>query len=360
MKRFIFSSIALMVAVTSCTESGLIDMPEFYGNSIVFDTYVGKAPVTKAENATLNVLQSNLDNGGGAHIYAFETEDGNRNPELIDRSSTFMDGRLLYASSAWGYYYDRGDSDWVQDEVFWPGKVDLAFVAYNLAAESCISNQTSTQFDFEVMDEVADQVDLLVTPMIFVDENTGGDTSVGLEFYHLLSRVGFKVLATSSTDAQINIYSLKLCGSFPRTGRVNLASTTASIAPNTTGEYVSEYALFSVGDDDAAPFTIVSSECAEGEDGPQPVYSTDEDDRFMMIMPGSGENATIELVYNLSGETERHFARVQLKKADGTDLIFAAGKSYELILRIATQAIEFSAEVVEGGWIEQDDDIDVE
>ena len=57
MKRFIFSAIALMVAATACTESGIVDMPEFYGNPIVFDTYIGKTPITKADNVDINYLK---------------------------------------------------------------------------------------------------------------------------------------------------------------------------------------------------------------------------------------------------------------------------------------------------------------
>ena len=92
MKRFIFSAIALMVVTTACTESGLIDAPQFYGSRIAFDTYIGKAPITKAESVDLSYLESNAS--GGARVYAFMCETGNRDLNTIDFSSAYMDGRI--------------------------------------------------------------------------------------------------------------------------------------------------------------------------------------------------------------------------------------------------------------------------
>ena len=92
MKRFFISTIALIVAVTACTESGLIDAPQFYNSEILFDTYIGKAPVTKAENIDLTYLETS--SVGGAHLYAFMCDKGNRNISNVDFSSAYLDGRL--------------------------------------------------------------------------------------------------------------------------------------------------------------------------------------------------------------------------------------------------------------------------
>ena len=359
MKRFIFSAIALMVAATACTESGLIDTPSMYGSAIVFDTYIGKAPVTKAENISINELALPQNENGGAHVYAFMCEKGNDNPSNVDYSSAFMDGNLICTNptasvKSWSYMeFDEETNGWASQDVYWPGEVDLAFAAYNLAADACITNQTNTQFDFTVKDVVSEQVDLLAAPLTFVPETLGADTQVSLQFNHLLSRVGFKVIPTNLNTVQINIYSVKLCGAFPTTGRVDLTSTTPKIAPDTSGPYKSEYSLFS--DDES--FTITSNECKNdaGEIVAKPIYGSDPDNRYMMIMPGDATNTTLEVMYNLSGETERHYARVQLNSGNNTFPSFDAGKAYELVMRISNKAIDFSAEIVEGGWAEQSD-----
>ena len=387
MKSFIFSAIALMVVTAACTESGLIDAPQFYGSEIAFDTYIGKAPITKAESVDLAYLENNTN--GGAHVYAFMCPTGNLDLEMVDFSSAYMDGRITNVTpttyktdgsidtyGTWKYEVTNGTS-WEVEEVYWPGDVDLAFAAYNLKADDdkYISNRIGlTQFDFTVADNVSDQVDLLATPLTFVSEDKSGVTTVGLQFSHLLSRVGFKILPTNLNDITIYINSLKLCGAFPKTGHINLASAvsygsqsgTPQIIPNTSGEYATEYNLFSGNES----FSIESNACAgvDANNNPiiiaQPIYNNAsvtevtkpdeiaalEANRYMMIMPGHAANTTLEVSYMLEGETESHIARVSLKKADDSAWSFDAGKAYELVLKIANKAIEFEAEVVEGTW----------
>lgn len=370
MKRFIFSAIVLMAAATACTESGLIDTPSMYGSAIVFDTYIGKTPVTKAETVSVDSLALSMDEDGGAHLYAFMCEMENTNPANVDYSETFMDGNLICTNptasvKSWSYMeFDEETNGWASQDVYWPGAVDLAFAAYNLAADACITNQTNTQFDFTVKDVVSEQVDLLVTPLTFISETSGDDTHVSLQFSHLLSRVGFKVVPTDLNTVNINIYSVKLSGAFPKTGTVDLTSAIAEganvetprIAPNTSGEYASEYVLFSVDDASQPPFSISANEFSKVDNAivAKPVYDKRNDsnpnNRYMMIMPGDATSTTLEVVYNLSGETERHYARVALNSDTNTFTSFEAGKAYELVMRISNKAIDFSAEIVDGGW----------
>ena len=380
MKRFIFSAIALVVAATACTESGLIDMPEFYGNSIVFSTYIGKTPVTKAENADLSYLEKEVDNGGGAHVLAYMCDKGNRNSANVDFSSIYMDGRIICTTpttttvpGTWKYQ-EYISSAWSDAEAYWPGEKDLAFAAYNLKAAGKVGNvpymtnisTDKTQFDFTVSNAVSSQVDLLVTPLTFVSETPNNDTQVSLNFYHLLSRIGFKVQATDDTSAKIEIQSIKLNGSFPKSGHVDLklatkyasSIVTPVITPITEGSnaYTQAYNLFGSNES----FSILSSECFTGPSenrvaAPKPIYnnssvteSTEDDvvaalesNRFMMIMPGKQPNASIEISYKLTGESSYRYANINL----GSDWEFKAGYAYEFILKISTAAIEFEAQI---------------
>lgn len=354
MKRFFFSAIALMSAATACTESGIIETPDSYGNPIVFDTYIGKTPITKAVNMDGEELMKKVD-GNGARLYAFTCPKGQWKADQVDVDFPYMDGALYYAT-AWGYYPKSasGFSSTIEN-VYWPGwGTDLAFVAYSLNADnSKYLSGNNTQFTFTVQDKVYEQVDLLVSPLTFYTE-ANGETSVNLQLYHLLSRIGFKVLATPGTSTDIEISSVKLCGAFPKTGTVNLLSATnitgatksvPSIEPNTTGNVASYYDLFSTNE----KFTINSSNCdGTAITDAAPIYSTSEDNRYMMIMPGVVSNASIEVQYKLGTEPQSHTARIELGETN-----FKAGSAYEFIFKVSTASIEFSAEVVEGSWDEQ-------
>lgn len=376
MKRFIFSAIALIVAATSCTESGLIDTPDMYGSAIVFDTYIGKTPITKAENVDLSYLESAALNGGGARVYAFMSEKENRNPDF---TSAYMDGRIVCKTPTtykedgtvdrygeWKYEAsDENNTTWTEEEVYWPGDVDLAFAAYNLKADSRITNRSTdmTEFDFTIAENISDQVDLLATDLTYVSETDNSDTKVSLRFHHLLSRVGFSVIATNPNDnVDIAIQSLRLCGTFSKKGRVDLKSATAAIQPDSE-DYRTYYDFFQAGQ----VFTVNSNVCGsevgensiiyankkfnqsatEWEDMYVTPSSTDftpnANDRFMMIMPEQLDGAYIEVEYQLTG-AEKRFAKVELGS-----MPLKAGFAYEFVFRIATASIEFSG-VVEGDW----------
>ena len=358
MKRFIFSAIALLTAATACTESGIIETPDSYGNPIVFDTYIGKTPITKAVDMNGNLLQDKAQ-GNGVRIYAFTLPKTQWKADQVDYDFPYMDGALFY-ESGWGYYpkTESGFKAAIED-VYWPGwGTDLAFVAYslNVDASKYISGD-KTQFTFTVQDKVSEQVDLLVSPLTFVKEETG-ETPVNLQLYHLLSRIGFKVLATPGTSTDITINSVRLCGAFPETGTVNLMSATnapgapksvPSIEANTSGTIQSYYDLLDKSANEK--FSINSSECdGTAITDAAPIFgnvSTTQENRYMMIMPGLVSNASIEVEYKLGTQSQAHTARIDLGET-----YFKAGSAYEFIFKVATASIEFSG-VVEGEWDEQ-------
>ncbi len=357
MKRFIFSAIALMVAATACTESGLIDTPNMYGSAIVFDTYIGKTPVTKAESIDLDYLED--VNNGGIRIYAFMSDKGNANPSNINFSSAYMNGRIMCTEdkttqdevekSVWEYQAkvlnEENQLEWTAEDVYWPGDVDLAFVAYKADGYTPTINGDDFSFDFTIATKISEQADLLVSPLQFVSETIGNDTYVNLQFHHLLSRVGFSVIATDPNEnVDITIHSLRLCGRFPKKGKVSLKSTSASIQvydnEDNEDNYENFYDLFESGQ----PFTVNSVKCGSAVTGDDSrIYDEDLNNRFMMLMPGQLDGAYIEVEYQLTGDEER-FAKVELG-----NLSLKAGFAYEFVLEVATESIEFSG-VVEGDW----------
>jgi hypothetical protein len=274
MKRFIFSAIALMLAATACTESGIIDTPALYGNAIVFDTYIGKTPVTKAVSFSENELKES-----GVQIYAFCKDASG-----IDYTDTYLNGQLQYASG-WAYYEGTSSVD-----AYWPENYDLAFAAYSLNVEPEVSD--SFEFDFTVADAVSDQVDLLVTPLLAMSANSNGDTQVTLDFKHLLSRVGYSVYATNG-GIDIEIQNVVLNGKFPKKGKVDLKSEEAKITPyaGDDDEFAEQYIYF----EDSQSFSIDADDCLLSGNGPQPIYVGEENERFMMIMPCVVNNASLDV-----------------------------------------------------------------
>lgn len=326
MKRFIFSAIALLVVATACTESGIIDTPAFYDNAIVFDTYIGKTPVTKALSFSEEELKES-----GVQIYAFRKDATSG----IDYSAPYLNGQLQY-SSGWAYYEEDSEVD-----AYWPEGYDLAFAAYSLNAGN-IEVSDEFDFDFTVADVVSEQVDLLAIPLLEMAAATNGDTQVTLDFKHLLSRVGYSVYATNG-GIEIEIQNIVLKGNFPKNGNVDLKSNPAKITPYTTGDkaqYVQQYAYFEEGQS----FSIDADDCLLSGDGPQPIFVDDEDERFMMIMPYQVNDASIEVTYELTGSSP-HTATVELG-----DWEFKAGYAYEFVFKISSAAIEFNAVIAPDGW----------
>ena len=357
MKRFIFSAITLMVAATSCTESGLIDKPEFYQNPIVFDTYIGKAPVTKAVNCDIQQLQAAT---GGVHIYGFKSDKVSGRPyDYVDYSSTYLNGELHYTASNWTYYENGSEV-----EAYMPTDKDLAVAAYNLQASGSIDNISAdkTEFDFTVKDVVANQVDLLVTPLTFVTEK-GETTQVPLRFYHLLSRVGFKVQSSGNSSTPIIISSIILNGQFAKRGHVDMKLATAT--PNTSASSESNIIL---KDDIRPEITPILNETNPYQTeyellpGKDNIFQTtaeacyteaqqiipEEGGCYMMIMPGIQEDASIEITYQI-GDSDPIPVEIDLDALNDINY-FQAGSAYEFIFKLSTSAIEFSATVVPGDW----------
>ena len=373
MKRFIFSTIAIAAIATACTESGLIDTPDFYANEITFDPYIGKPPVTKAEDISADYLKISSKEDPAFHVYAFLHKG-----ETVDVKNPFMDKDVWFDPNAG----EGGSGVWRYDGLeYWPN-TPLAFVAYNSDAETSITSHPShTEFEFTVKDVVEQQVDLLATTFITNQiDSDEGNKNVNLVFKHLLSRVGFSVIpTTTSSNVDIAIRSIKIFGTFPSVGTVDLtlnreevisegetdAQDVKEIRPYITpktGTTVDHYSLFDGND----CFVINSADCKDETTNAKvakPIYpnsvlhldqeewenrytaldDTDADNRYMMLIPcNPGADTYIEVEYQLTSDIKRT-AKVQLD-----NWVFKPGFAYEFILKVSTDSIDFEAQM--GGW----------
>ena len=423
MKKALFIIVALASVAISCTKSEVVKAPG-RGREINFDTYIGKTPMTKAESADLAYLQRALPTEGGQggfQVYAFlhNAIPETQNPETgeidytdistIGTVSAYMDkivnwvgpeevvdettGETVTKNGYWDY----------PGVVYWPDHTTqrkLAFAAYALNAqgqmefdnnEATKTGKSYTNFTYTVPDAVKDQKDLLVTPFLpnqGLSENVNA-ASVNLNFKHLLTRVGFQVVANQDGKVEIDIQEVTLHGKFPKKGKVDLTGK-AVIEPVTAegSEFAESYTLFptdnhfvtlsSTVPTDIFENKIVTTETTTNEDGTPgesvttTTDSNDKSNRYMMIMPseqpkydedGDGiyekgaadidndgtvseeeitkalPGAYIEVKYQLT-DADPQTARVAL---DGWN--FAAGKSYNFIFKVSTSSIEFTVEV---------------
>ena len=395
MKKALLFIVALATVAISCTKSEVVKAPG-RGREVKFDSYVGKSPLTKAESADLAYLQREIANEGGFQVYAFlhnaipQTE----NPETgeIDYTDISKIGTVsAYMNKVVNWVGATTDDPTTEDVdetkpgywdyagvVYWPDHTTqrkLAFAAYALNAqhlmefedEETVTGKSFTEFTYTVPDAIKDQKDLLVTPFLpnqGLNENANA-APVQLNFKHLLSRVGFQVVANQDGDVEIDIQEVTLHGKFPKKGTVDLTGK-AVITPLVAedSEFATSYTLFptkshfvtlsSTVPADIYENKIVTEETSEsGETVTTTTDSEDKSGRYMMIMPstqptaavdgaipeGTDPGAFLEVQYQLT-EADVQKARVSL---DGWN--FAAGKSYNFIFKVSTSSIEFTVEV---------------
>lgn len=354
MKRFFFSLIALAAVAASCTQSALVETPDLNGTEITFNPYTGRTPVTKA-SAILGA--DGLAGAGGFQVLSLLTKN--------TATTTYMNGLVTGATSGqtttWTY---QGSTAYWPDESTYE-TTTLSFVAYSanaLGQYSITEGETTTnanlidwttgktneEFTFHVPTKVSEQIDLLATNyQQGLSLRTNTDGNVTLNFNHLLSRIGFQVVANQDKDNRdITISSLVFTGNIPTQGVLELkAANTADAIPalTYTDEMVGapEYQLLS-----EAFITLSSKTAAEITD--------DVNGRYMMIMPHTANDAKIKVTYQIEGMSTTRNAVVEIPNTQ----VFAPGKAYEFILKISTSAITFG--VVEEEWNTDHDQSEVD
>ena len=369
MKRFIFTAIAITTVAISCTKSSFVELPQNQQTPISFDTYTGKAPITKATSETTTTLGSYTTSESPAfHVKAFvpgvyTAVYADMDKDVWCTSMTPDDPTTTDKneySATWDY----------NGTTYWPTSGVLEFLAYGSNASDHITFTTTevngstttshTEFAYRVPSIVADQEDLIVaTPVTTTAMPDGG--KVTLNFKHLLSKVGFTLQTTETNNIYVTIKSIVLHGDFYESGNVNLTNPALS----TTGVNVTanhSYSLFGVNRNNAQE--IVSYDCFKINNVPDAgtgIYANSTrvpangdvgeaiadkvgataDNRFMMLIP-NGVAKKAEIIYQIAGAKEEHV------EADFADITFEAGKAYEFIVRLSTESIEFEGTVV--GW----------
>lgn len=351
MKRYIFTAFALAAVVIGCTKSSIVDVPEVQKTPITFETYTGKTPVTKATEVTTDILEASTEAEPGFHVKAFLPSDGTyANPH--------MNEDVWHTASGWEY----------EGTAYWPNDGKLNFVAYGLNADIEF-NGSQTSGTYTVSPKVADQADLIVA----VPQNTEAMPSEGkveLNFKHLLTRIGFTLKTTAQNAVDVYIKKIVLNGNFYTSCTVDLTAETPTVSAQSTPE--TSYTLFDGTEYSADPDpgvynvfktnqvpeagvgiyannTLTVSSSPDVNDAYATIEGADALDRYMMLIPGDDVKPTsVEIIYQLAGAEDQHV--VMDLTADGVLPFtnFVAGKAYEFVIKLSTDAIEFDCAEIPG------------
>ena len=357
MNKYIFTAIALAAVAVGCTKSNIVDLPQASQTPISFETYTGKTPTTKASSETTETLKTYTAEATPAfHVKAF--------------TPGVYTGKLPMDKDVW---WDTTEEKWDYDgAAYWPANGKLEFVAYGSNAVDLITFDSTgegenkvysnTAFTYKVDETVSQQEDLLVA--VPVTTSTMPDKGkITLNFKHLLSRVGFKLQTTKQNDVIVTIKSIKLYGDFYSQGTVDLTAETPEIELKENSLKTENNAYYSLFDTDyilgqttgtydcfrtnnvpsegTGIYANTSVTLANGGETVSPSQDASEADRYMMLIPG-GTVEYAEIVYQLPGSSEQ---RVNAELDNSITLV--AGLAYEFVIRLSTDSIDFSGDVVD-------------
>lgn len=379
MKRLYLSAIILAIVATGCTKSSIVESSTPYQDTIEFDSYAGRIPVTKASNTTIDVLKQD-----GFQAIAYNSGD---------YIATYLNETVTHNGTTWTY----GDK-----KIYWPEGSNLDFVAYGRNAQDCISEFSEASFIYTVPDNIIEQKDLVVAaPWLNHNNKTEHGSTVKFDFKHVLSKIGFNVQTNNDYGANkvdVTIKNVRLMATLFNKGTVHLLASTPKVVADPTS-YVTSYSLFNhnypnkieaeYDNGQLSGFVCHNSTEVtpiypnikfnpvdyEEVEAPASANQSDIDNRFMMILPAENigsvidvddidndgnrdENISpyIEVVYQLTGGKEQV---VRAFLADYGITSFEAGKWYEFTFYVTTTAIKFDVKIT-NGWDVLDDPLNDE
>lgn len=363
MNKYIFTVLALITVAAGCTKSNFVDVPEPQSTPISFETYTGKTPVTKATSETTVTLTKKTP--AAFRVKAFE-------PGIY--TTTWMDEDVWCESATYDDEQNPTavtEATWAYDgTTYWPASGKLKFVAYGNVTAGHIEETDKVTFTYKVDDKASLQEDLIVALPVET-ETMPAEGKVNLTFNHLLSKVGFTLKTTQQGGVTVTIKSIKLKGTFYPQGTVKLTDAAPAISIDGETPSVTSYSLF----DTEYPMTGATGKydyfqiSSPGEAGTgiyanrtytktsaEMVTDTEKEgasasNRYMMLIP-KGTVTGAEVVYQLPGAKERTVPADLV-----TDIILEAGRGYEFIIKLSTDAIEFEGKVVDWDETPENEDI---
>lgn len=347
MKKSLFAILAVAACFASCSEvieSTVLDNP------ISFDNYVGKDAQTRA-----SVVQGVRSVRVNAYLRA--------KTDTASFRANFMNEQEVYYSSQ--------DSIWKYEPTkFWPAADQVVdFVAWipvenytdSTNTERNNISVTNATLTFTVPKEVKHQSDLLVAEAQMgvnrVAEGTNNEP-VSLKFKHLLSRIGFEIIATGIPTDTVNVVELvevSLNGGFASKGKVdmtkdNTTGNTLAIVTASDNVSTSKYKLTGTHfgwEDNRMTNATKEGDTLKGR--------RNSDDSYIMLIPDGNSPTHITVTYTITTKgpdnnvTTDDTVVTNTANFDLSGVSYEAGKAYKYIFKITLQSITFDVEVEEWG-----------
>lgn len=356
-KNFMMGMFALAaLAMTSCSMNDEISSAA-KDQEVVFGTYVGRDAQTKAHVEDLTGLK-----GHGFGVYAYYTEKDSYNKNN-DPANFMRNQHVEYSGSQWVYAPVK----------YWPNNIGdkISFFAYAPYGDTNINPAGNNvkgdpYVNFGVNSTVASQVDLLYSKTNNIDKvKPALDETIGFNFAHALSRIGFQVQVqpdlkngdvtgsddddtqgngTLAANTVVAVTDVKLIGSFYKQGKLNLNGgewTPGSVEAET-------YHLTSVDFDNNVAIQVLTGEqVLNNKDG------------YVMIIP-KPESMTqqIQVTYTVTTtDTNLDGGKSVVTNtitSDAFGIDFKQGKAYTFSLHLGLNSVKFTASVsdwVDGGDI---------
>ena len=355
MKKSLFAILAVAACFASCSEvieSTVLDNP------ISFDNYVGKDAQTRA-----SVVQGVKSVRVNAYLRPKTSTD--------PFTANFMKNQeVKWVSEPTNENQNAGKWDYAPSK-FWPAADQVVdFVAWVPVADYTVEGTTKNNISvenatltFTVPEEVKHQSDLLVAEAQMgvnrVAEGTSNEP-VSLKFKHLLSRIGFEIVASGIPTDDVNVVELvevSLNGNFASSGVVDMTkdntegkplAIAAAESTTTTKKYTLTGTHFGWEDNRMTNATKDENNNLIGR--------KNADDSYIMLIPDGNSPEKITVTYTITTKgSEGNEDTVVTNTADFDlkKVPYEAGKAYKYIFKITLQSITF--DVVETPWDEQGD-----
>ena len=248
---------------------------------------------------------------------------------------------------------------WVDDAIKDPNGNTIVESNIDILPVSESDPAFSKTLEFTVDSEVKEQTDLLVADAV-LDQNRAADNSaVALRFHHLLSRIGFQIIATgvpgeNDNTTIVELNNITLTGSFAKTGTVDMTKAGEALKVQGTVEEGVSYTLTgkhfgwrnsSLKPEDVDPLENI---IREGD-------SNNSADSYIMLIPTGAVPEKINVKYTVTTKNEDGSISGAPIENDKdfllTDVRYEKGKAYKYIFYITMEGITF--DVVVDNWDEQ-------
>ena len=329
---------AAVAALTSCTQSEVIDVPE---NKVIgFEPFVEKH--TRAVQNISNVNQITYFNVFGYHA------DHNNGTPSVNWSEEFNNHYVKLTTAADGTTY------WLNEKAgYWEANQLFRFAAYTNGSKEEELTATYKPGDdvlkitgYSVTDasvaEPAEKPDLLAA--ISGDRITtsvNGNTDVVFNFRHMLTKVTL-VLYNGSTNMDLHYHDLNIAN-VNKTGDCNMNYNDGVIS--TKWDNLTSESIFSFGEEVVVPHPTAGSS----------THSTKEVSFY--IIPQSSEKTISFKTHQVDANgnqayNKSHSANLSVAQVQGNDPSWKPGYHYRYIINLGEtgQTISFSVSGIQG-WI---------